>query len=152
MSPSPIQIALITLCGSLLAGFSCFQVAGGGTSALVALGFAGGLAVLTYAAVALVLPKRQKTLSEGAGGSVETIPEQPLPSAKQGLALAVCGFLLFFFSCGGAVLPVRGSPLTALGVLGMFGGAAFTLWGVLRLVKALWRIVTGPSEGKNRPQ
>lgn len=145
MRPSALQVALLMLCGSLLAGFSCFSTADDPSSVLGMLGFAAGLAALGYAAVSLLMPGRTAAPSSAESPDAGTrAPAQPRPTVGQGIALALCGFLLFFFSCGGAIIPVRsGSPLVAIGIPGMIAGALVMLWGIVRFAIAIGRAMSG---------
>lgn len=145
--PSTLQLGLLMLCGSLLAGFSCFHTADNTSSGPGRIGFAVGLAALAYAAVALIRLSSVATPAAPPAGT-DAAPEapQPHPTIGQGIALMTCGFLLFFFSCGGALIPIRGSatgPLAPIGIPGMLAGTVFMLWGVVRFVLVLVRASRG---------
>jgi hypothetical protein len=146
--PSALQTALLMCCGSLLAGYSCFYTADNRSTAFSVLGYGAGLLVLVLTAVGLAI-KASGTSSASApappvlGGiavtpRASTVPQRR-PTIGQSVVLGLCGFLLFFFSCGGAILPGNSNPLASLGVIGMIAGAVFMLWGVIILVMAIGR-------------
>ena len=149
--PSTSQLALLIICGTLLATFSCFYAIE--TQSLPGtLGMVVGAVLFAYAGIRLIAAGRQRwTFHEPVGAAPPVVPPLPVgssrPTAGQGCLLAICGALLFFFTCSGAFIDYNSfGGLALLAILGTLTGTVFTVWGLIRFARALWRAVK-PSQG-----
>ena len=168
--PSTSQLALLIICGTLLATFSCFYSLET-QSVPGALGIVVGAVLFAYAGVRLIVdgrqrltfrepppdqatappPERQRwTFHEPAGDESPVTPPSAgssRPTAGQGCLLGISGALLFFFTCSGAFLDYANfGGLAFVAIIGTITGTVFMVWGLVRLVKALWRLVKSAGE------
>jgi hypothetical protein len=141
--PSTSQLALLIICGTLLATFSCFYALDT-RSTVGGLGIAVGAVLFAYAGIKLIVAGRARwTFHEPDGDTVPLAPEPSVPSgptAGQGCLLALSGMLLFFFTCSGAFVDLNSfGGLALLAIAGTLTGTVFMTWGLIRFVRAVWR-------------